>query len=85
MSERLWRSHGACRLETQPKTLQVVSEWVPVRDAQDHLWNCRRLVKGKGWWFWIEPQDMTDDERNKYIPCEFEELRKIEEPPHVAR
>lgn len=51
-----------------PKSLTWATEYKPHKDALDDLWNARSTVKGKRWIIWIEPRDMTEDERNYYVP-----------------
>jgi hypothetical protein len=75
---RLWRTCAFCPLLTQPNPLQMATDYKPVSEARDDLWNFRSAVKSKAWVFWIEPERMREDEVQKYVPADVRDYRYAE-------
>lgn len=44
------------------------SEWMTLEEARNHLYKLRSVVCSRSWLFWVEPENMTDEERQRYRP-----------------
>lgn len=83
---RRWRARGMTRLQTQPRTLAVHSVWMSKKEARDTVWDYRSVVEGKGWEFWLEPDDMKSTDVDTWVPGDFrDEVRRILERRDVER
>ena len=45
----------------------LASKWTTEAEARDDMWDMRASCESSAWTFWLEPEDLTTEEREVYL------------------
>lgn len=68
---RRFRVRSLVALASRSGQFDMASDYLSLRQARDRLWDVRFVVKSKGWVHYLEPEDMTDEEVNQFVPLDW--------------